>query len=95
MDKHLLALASTFLIGGAVYGQTSGIVKGKVVDTQNNPLSSVTVSIGDKKVRTDHRGHFRLHGIDQNTVIKFTYMGYQTTVIDYVFSTKSPEVIID
>jgi len=95
MDKHLLALASTFLIGGAVYGQTSGIVKGKVVDTQNNPLSSVTVSIGDKKVRTDHSGHFRLHGVDQNTVIKFTYMGYQTTVIDYVFSTKSPEVIID
>ncbi|MGJ1348514.1 TonB-dependent siderophore receptor [Sphingobacterium siyangense] len=95
MDKHLLALASTFLIGGTVYGQTSGIVKGKVVDTQNNPLSSVTVSIGDKKVHTDHRGHFRLHGIEQNTVIKFTYMGYQTTVIDYVFSTKSPEVIID
>ncbi|MFU1858226.1 TonB-dependent receptor domain-containing protein [Sphingobacterium sp. NGMCC 1.201703] len=94
MNKHLLALASTFLIGSAVYGQTSGIVKGKVVDANNNPLSSVTVSIGDKTVRTDHKGHFRLQGVAQDAVIRFTYLGYQTTSIDYVFSSTSPEVVL-
>jgi len=94
MDKHLLALASTFLIGSAVYGQTSGIVKGKVVDANNNPLSSVTVSIGDKTVRTDHKGHFRLQGVDQNTIIRFTYLGYQATSVDYVFNSTSREVVI-
>src|SRR5690606_39022922 len=94
MDKHILALASTCLFASALYGQTSGIVKGKVVDANDNPLSSVTVSVGDHNVRIEYKCDFSLHGVDKDAVIRYSYLGYQSTSIDYVFSAARREVVI-
>lgn len=94
MNKYVLATASTIFIGASVYGQTSGTIKGKVVDSNNNPLTAVTIGIGDKTVRTDHKGHSRLQGVDRNVSIRFTYMGYQSISIDHTYDDSRPEIIL-
>lgn len=50
MNKYILATASTILMRASSNAQTSGTIKGKVVDTNNNPLISVTIAKGDKTV---------------------------------------------
>lgn len=94
MNKYLLTAASSLLIGASAYAQTSGVIKGKVVDANQNPLSAVTVTIGDKTIRTDHKGHFRLDGVDRNTVIRFSYMGYQTSTIAHEYDVNNAEIVL-
>lgn len=94
MNKYLLAAASTIFIGASAYAQTSGTIKGKVVDSNNNPLIAVTIAIGDKTVQTDHKGHFRLQGLDRNVTIRFSYMGYQTLSIDHQYDDSRSEIIL-
>lgn len=54
-------------------------VKGKIVDENNQPLqgASVRVKGTDKVVNTLNTGEFEINGVEENTLLVITFVGYQ------------------
>lgn len=58
---------------------TKGLLKGRVLDTERNPLPGATVSIGDSRLVaiTDSEGEFLFHKVSAgNHTLKVSYLGY-------------------
>ncbi|AOM79340.1 hypothetical protein BFS30_20510 [Pedobacter steynii] len=53
-------------------------VRGRVSDSDGNPLggASVRVKGSNVKVNTDEKGAFYLQGVEENAIIQITYIGY-------------------
>ncbi len=68
-------------------------IRGKVVDSKNNPLEGVSVKMknGSKGSMTDSLGNFTLTDVAPNSTILFSYIGYQN--IEYPIS-RIPAVVI-
>jgi TonB-linked SusC/RagA family outer membrane protein len=56
-------------------------IRGKVVDEQGNPLPGASVKAGGKVAVTNADGEFSLTGIDENTMVEVSYIGFQLTKI--------------
>ncbi|WP_236981008.1 SusC/RagA family TonB-linked outer membrane protein [Membranihabitans maritimus] len=58
-------------------------VTGKVVDVNGTPLIGVNVLVKgtDNGTATDFNGEFTLNDVNENAVIVFSYIGYQTTEV--------------
>lgn len=57
--KLFFALVSAIGLSTAVQAQTS--VKGKVVDSDGQSISDISVTVGHLSTKTDAHGHFRLY----------------------------------
>lgn len=58
------------------------VVKGVVKDDAGEPLIGVTVSAGDNKGGvTDIDGRFMLSNVSSNTILNFSYLGYNNTLL--------------
>ncbi len=68
--------------------QTSGIVKGTVIDEEGEPLIGVSVIASDTKtgVATDFDGNFTLN-VKLPTTLTFTYVGYEPQTVKVTKST--------
>src|SRR5690606_24445619 len=68
------------------FRQASGLVlniSGKVTDDQGEPLIGVNVQVKGttKGTATDFEGQFELEDVNENAVLVFSYIGYQTVEI--------------
>jgi TonB-linked SusC/RagA family outer membrane protein len=73
------------LNGIIVFSQGQQIVRGTVVDTQNEPLYGVTVVVRDQPgvgVVTDFNGEFTLTLDGSQTVLVFSFLGMESQTID-------------
>lgn len=70
-----------FQKNGVVGADSSRIVKGVVRDADGEPLMGVPVSIGDGRISTvtDAEGAYTLSISQEQTVLKYTYVGMRTT----------------
>lgn len=76
MNKKLAILSTAFLMAGAVAAQS--VVKGRVTDTQGNPLIGATVRVeGTKQVTiTDENGNFELKKVATSSKkVTVSYVG--------------------
>jgi len=55
-------------------------VRGIVVDENGQPLAGATVKVqkGNKSTKTNLRGEFFLQGVEENTLLEITFIGYTT-----------------
>jgi len=58
-------------------------VRGMVKDENGNPLAGVSIAIVGKSggTTTDEKGNFSIQVADNNTVLRFSYVGYKTVSI--------------
>jgi Ca-activated chloride channel family protein len=77
MKKLALIIALIVVMTSA---STQRHITGKVVDSANNPLIGVNVLIKGTTMGTitDANGEFSIQVTDENAVLVFTYIGYQT-----------------
>lgn len=54
------------------------VIKGKVTDDKGQPLAGVTVNVkgSDKSVTTDGNGEYTINVADDNSVLRFSYVGF-------------------
>lgn len=77
--KIFYALLATMSVGLAS-AQTT--VKGKIVDTQGNELSNITIRNASKNTQTDKNGQFQLYIPEKGTVeITVTAVGYKSQLL--------------
>ncbi|RLD86385.1 MAG: SusC/RagA family TonB-linked outer membrane protein, partial [Bacteroidetes bacterium] len=83
MNKLLLLLVViVFSLSSSVYAQK--IVSGQVLENESNqpiPEVSVLVKGTNKGATSDFDGNYALKGVDQNSVLVFSYMGFITQEI--------------
>ncbi len=88
MLKKLLIVIS-FLLFSNVYGQTA-LIKGKVLNTENQPISGVNISYKKNGTTTDNTGHFEIRiPSDKKVRLSFSHISYQKKQI--VFRLKNQE----
>lgn len=70
-------------LGTNVFAQTQHSVSGKIIDTNNEPLIGVSVSVKGTTVgaMTDIDGAYSLKGLGDNVTLVFSYIGYVTQEI--------------
>ncbi len=63
----------------SVAGTPGGTLKGRVVNTQGEPIVGAVVNLGEglKMALTDEKGHFELHKVDASDEVFVDYLGYQ------------------
>mgnify|MGYP000486356946 CR=1 FL=1 len=87
--KHylLFLLASLFLLTDVVWAQTSATVNGVVIDENGETLPGVSVvEVGTTNgVLTDLNGHYTLKTTSAKPSVSFSYIGYQTTTLPFLF----------
>lgn len=65
-----------------VFSQHIFSVSGNVVDAINNePLIGVTVRVGENGSTTDLDGNYKIEDIDDESIIEYSYVGYETQKI--------------
>ncbi len=83
MNKLLLLLVViVFSLSSSVYAQK--IVSGQILENESNqpiPEVSVLVKGTNKGATSDFDGNYALKGVDQNSVLVFSYMGFKTQEI--------------
>ncbi|MCX2430173.1 SusC/RagA family TonB-linked outer membrane protein [Pedobacter sp. GR22-10] len=59
-------------------------VHGKVVGNDNNPISGVNIKVkgSGKSTVTDNKGEFYLSGLDENSILVISFIGYAVTEIN-------------
>ncbi|HLO59490.1 MAG TPA: von Willebrand factor type A domain-containing protein [Bacteroidales bacterium] len=77
MKKIMLMIVITFLMTS---GSVQQHITGKVVDSSNNPIPGVNIVIKGTTTGTvtDANGEFSIQVTDENAVLVFTYIGYNT-----------------
>jgi hypothetical protein len=72
------ALVAAELASGSIAAQTTGIVRGRVVDSvTGRPLSSAQISIGSRAALSDSAGTFVVSGVDTGRQeLRATRLGY-------------------
>ena len=84
MNKLFIFLFILFLAPAVLFAQST-IIKGKVVDENNKPVSGVSIIVkGSKKgVQTDKDGNFSITVKDQvNADINFSSIGYGSVIVN-------------
>jgi iron complex outermembrane receptor protein len=81
--KCILFFLSIFMFCSASYAQ--GIMKGQVVDVSGESVigANVLVRGTNNGTATDLDGNYSLSNVALNSVIEFSYIGYQTQVVTY------------
>jgi len=83
--RKMFAILIFLLISISAFAQNERQIKGIVQDTLGNPISGVTIKVSAPEfiTQTDNRGDFTLNQVNDNSVLTFTYKGfedYQVTV---------------
>lgn len=81
MIKKLIVITAFLTLSGlAVFAQTTGTIKGRIINLEKTPLSSVSISLGDVALETatDSAGRFELKNVEAgNYTITVTGASYQ------------------
>ena len=72
-----LLIVSVLLFGGAVMAYAQPSIKGKVTDTDGQPLPGVAVLVSGTSngTMTDDNGNYTLSGLKKGDVVLFTSLG--------------------
>jgi hypothetical protein len=85
--KQLLSIVFLLVISASLFGQKSRIV-GKVTNSKNEALASVTVKLSGAATamtRTDVEGRFSfVVEVQKKYTLSLSYVGYQDKVIDEI-----------
>lgn len=83
MKKRITAISFLLLLSIPVLMAQAITVKGKVLDTNREPLIGVVITIKDspKGTASDIDGNFELRDVSAEGTLVFSYMGYQTQEI--------------
>ena len=82
MSKKYLLLVCTVLLTSVGFSQKKELL---VVDENQEPLIGVNIYSEDQNftITTDVHGKFILPALAQNTIIHFSYIGYEEKKINY------------
>lgn len=81
----LLALLLLLTGGSYIFAQTSRVVEGTVVDSNNEPLYGVAITVKDKPgvgVISDLDGRFSIRLEQEDTELVFTFLGMTTQTVN-------------
>ncbi|MCH5311441.1 MAG: TonB-dependent receptor [Prevotella sp.] len=98
--ERILIVAFIFMLGGAyAMAQQNGIaVKGKVMDTQGDPVIGASIMIKGKAGQgtiSDFDGNFSLQVPSQQTVLVVSYVGMQTKEVRLSGNTSSLRIVLE
>ena len=85
MKEHLLLLVG-LLLSSFVFAQNSGSVRGKVIDSNNDPIKNATVRLinSQKGTETDRFGEFKIVNLNEgNYELTVSYVGYRSQRISF------------
>lgn len=70
-----------FVLSAVTAFAQTGVISGKVLDENNQPLPGVTVVVKgtQKSTATDGNGSYRLTGVSGTVTLQFSFVGYQTS----------------
>lgn len=84
----ILTIAKAIIVVGAVFAQEKNsitanrqnVINGSVKDAQGGPLPGVNVIVKGTKIATttDNDGKFTIRGTNSNSILVFSYIGYNT-----------------
>ncbi len=74
----------SLLLAIPLFGQSTKTITGTVTDNEGQPLIGVTIAVVDHIMgtTTDIDGHFSLNVPEDATELKFSYVGYQSQIIE-------------
>jgi len=87
------------LFCSATYGQSTHLIKGKVVDSKQDPLIGVTVMLkgnsSSSSSITDINGRFTLNGSGTKQILFISYIGMEPQEIDVLGKNEITVVLVD